>query len=89
MNTSDLIHSRHLQRRAVIYVRQSSPNQVLHNQESQRLQYGLRERAIGLGWHEQDIEGIDLDLGIRPRRPRGVLAFRNWSLKSRSAKSAS
>ena len=45
MNTSYLIQPRHLDRRAVIYVRQSSPNQVLNNQESRRLQYALRERA--------------------------------------------
>ena len=63
MNTSDLIHSRHLQRRAEIYIRQSSPNQVITNLESQRLQYALRERAITLGWHEQDVHVIDVDLG--------------------------
>jgi len=63
MNTSDLIHCRHLKRRAVIYVRQSSPNQVITNRESQRMQYALRERANALGWHEQDIHVIDVDLG--------------------------
>ncbi|HET7288180.1 MAG TPA: recombinase family protein, partial [Pyrinomonadaceae bacterium] len=63
MNTSDLIHSRHLQRRAEIYIRQSSPNQVITNLESQRLQYALRERALTLGWHEQDVHVIDVDLG--------------------------
>jgi DNA invertase Pin-like site-specific DNA recombinase len=52
-----------LDRRAEIYVRQSSPNQVLTNKESQRLQYALRERAAALGWHEQDIQVIDADLG--------------------------
>ena len=63
MNTSDLIQPRHLQRRAEIYIRQSSPNQVITNLESQRLQYALRERAITLGWHEQDVHVIDVDLG--------------------------
>ena len=63
MNTSDLIHSRHLERRAEIYVRQSSPNQVITNLESQRLQYALRERAMTLGWHERDVHVIDADLG--------------------------
>jgi len=48
---------------AEIYVRQSSPNQVITNKESQRMQYALRERAITLGWHEQDIQVIDTDLG--------------------------
>jgi len=63
MNTSELIQPRHLDRRAEIYVRQSSPNQVMTNKESQRMQYALRERAATLGWHEQDIQVIDADLG--------------------------
>lgn len=64
MNTSDLIQARHLARRAVIYVRQSSPHQVQHNLESQRLQYALRQRAAELGWLETDIQVIDADLGV-------------------------
>ena len=63
MNTSELVQSRHLNRHATIYVRQSSPNQVITNKESQRMQYALRERAAALGWHEQDIQVIDADLG--------------------------
>jgi hypothetical protein len=42
---SELIDDRHLARRAVIYIRQSTPHQVLTNQESLRLQYDLRRRA--------------------------------------------
>ena len=64
MNTSDLIQPHHLQRRAVIYVRQSSPSQVLNNRESTRLQYALRTRASERGWHERDIRVIDADLGL-------------------------
>ena len=41
-----------LSRRAIIYVRQSSPGQVIHNQESQRRQYALVERARELGFKE-------------------------------------
>ncbi|MFV0535654.1 MAG: recombinase family protein, partial [Cumulibacter sp.] len=58
---SDKIGSQHLARKAVLYVRQSSPHQVLHNQESQRLQYAMRQRLQQLGWGE--IEVIDEDLG--------------------------
>jgi DNA invertase Pin-like site-specific DNA recombinase len=47
----------------MIYVRQSSPNQVITNKESQRMQYALRERAASLGWHEQATHVIDADLG--------------------------
>jgi DNA invertase Pin-like site-specific DNA recombinase len=63
MNTSDLIQPRHLQRRATIYIRQSSPSQVTGNLESQKMQYALRDRAIALGWHQNDIDVIDADLG--------------------------
>ena len=61
---SELINDRHLARLALIYVRQSSPHQVLTNQESLRLQYDLRRRALELGWREEDIEVIDADLGL-------------------------
>ena len=50
-----------LNRRAIVYVRQSSPGQVLHNQESKRRQYGLVDRARELGF--QNIIVIDDDLG--------------------------
>jgi DNA invertase Pin-like site-specific DNA recombinase len=63
MNTSELIQPRHLDRKAMVYVRQSSPNQVITNKESQRMQYALRERAVAFGWHEQDTNVIDTDLG--------------------------
>src|SRR5689334_17683689 len=61
--TSELVTARHLGRKAVVYIRQSTPQQVLSNQESLRLQYALRQRARELGWCEADIEIIDSDLG--------------------------
>jgi DNA invertase Pin-like site-specific DNA recombinase len=61
---SELVSDRHLARQAIIYIRQSSPHQVLTNQESLRLQYDLRRRACDLGWREQDVEVIDTDLGL-------------------------
>ena len=51
----------HLSRKACVYIRQSTPDQVQNNLESQRRQYALTERARTLGW--QDIEVIDDDLG--------------------------
>lgn len=51
----------HLARTAFIYVRQSTADQVAHNLESQRRQYGLTERARQLGWTEVVV--IDDDLG--------------------------
>ncbi len=61
---SELIDERHLARCAIIYIRQSSPHQVLTNQESLRLQYALRQRAESLGWRAEDIDVIDADLGL-------------------------
>ena len=55
------ISADHLKRRAIIYIRQSSPGQVIHNQESQRRQYGLADHARQLGF--QQVEIIDEDLG--------------------------
>src|SRR5487761_2049176 len=61
---SELIKPNHLDRKAAVHVRQSSPHQVVSNQESLRLQYALCERARELGWHEADIDVIDADLGL-------------------------
>ena len=63
MTTSELITPRHLSRKALIYIRQSSPQQVLNNQESLRMQYALHQRAQELGWPAAAIEIIDSDLG--------------------------
>lgn len=57
------IHSRHLSRQALIYVRQSHPNQVRQHPESARRQYGLAERARQLGWTSEQIRVIDEDQG--------------------------
>jgi DNA invertase Pin-like site-specific DNA recombinase len=59
---SEKIMPHHLERKAVLYVRQSSTHQVIHNRESRSLQYAMRERLAVLGWPE--IEIIDDDLGI-------------------------
>jgi DNA invertase Pin-like site-specific DNA recombinase len=58
---SDKIRQHHLDRRAILYVRQSSSHQVLHNRESRALQYAMRDRLTALGWSQ--IEIIDDDLG--------------------------
>ena len=53
----------HRQREACLYIRQSSMHQVLENTESARRQYGLRQRAIALGWSDERIRTIDDDQG--------------------------
>jgi excisionase family DNA binding protein len=55
------ISSDHVSRGAYVYVRQSTADQLLHNHESRRRQYGLAERARQLGW--SDVVVIDDDLG--------------------------
>ncbi len=55
------IKESHLQRKAIIYIRQSTTRQVQNNKESQRLQYALKDKATYWGW--KDIEIIDSDLG--------------------------
>jgi DNA invertase Pin-like site-specific DNA recombinase len=55
------ISSDHLTRRAYVYIRQSTLDQVHRNTESQRRQYALTDRARDLGW--EDVEVIDDDLG--------------------------
>jgi DNA invertase Pin-like site-specific DNA recombinase len=54
---------RHRDRLAAVYVRQSTAQQVHDHQESTRLQYGLAERAVGLGWAPSRVLVIDEDLG--------------------------
>lgn len=61
---SELVTPSHLARKAVVYIRQSTPHQMVSNQESLRLQYALRQRARELGWHEAAIDVIDADLGL-------------------------
>src|SRR3981189_149815 len=58
---SDKVRPHHLERKAILYVRQSSAHQVLHNRESSALQYAMRDRLTALGWSR--IETVDDDLG--------------------------
>jgi DNA invertase Pin-like site-specific DNA recombinase len=58
------IHPGHLDRAAIVYVRQSSRQQVLEHTESTRLQYALAERAVALGWARSQVTVIDDDLGV-------------------------
>lgn len=57
------IADHHRSRPAYIYLRQSTPNQVRHHQESTERQYALREKALELGWSQSQIHTLDRDLG--------------------------
>lgn len=62
------IRSSHLERLAIVYVRQSSPQQMEEHKESLTRQYALREQAIAYGWHPDRVQVIDQDLGLSGRR---------------------
>src|SRR5207245_6895918 len=61
--TMTKIQSAHCERIAFVYVRQSTPLQVIENRESTERQYHLRDRAIELGWPPSRVEVIDEDQG--------------------------
>jgi len=57
------VHEQHLRREAYLYVRQSTVRQVFENTESTKRQYGLKQRALALGWRADQVHVIDSDLG--------------------------
>jgi DNA invertase Pin-like site-specific DNA recombinase len=59
---TDRITAQHLRRSAIVYVRQSSPEQVRSHAESTRIQVGLRDKAVGFGW-PKPVTIMD-DLGV-------------------------
>jgi len=64
MTGSMKVRSEHLNRVAIVYIRQSTLAQVRHHRESTERQYALREKALSLGWNKDQIQIIDEDLGI-------------------------
>ena len=65
----------HLARRAIVYVRQSTPQQVAEHQESTARQYALSDRAVLLGWPGCQVQVIDDDLGKSGQSVEGRLGF--------------
>jgi DNA invertase Pin-like site-specific DNA recombinase len=65
----------HLQRKAVVYIRQSTPQQVLEHRESADRQYGLVHRATALGWPPGGVEVVDEDQGRSGQTAEGRLGF--------------
>ncbi|HYX32196.1 MAG TPA: recombinase family protein [Oligoflexus sp.] len=66
---------RHLERQAIVYVRQSTPQQVLEHQESAALQYALVQKAASLGWTTERIVVIDDDQGQSAQSAAGRDGF--------------
>jgi len=65
----------HLERKAVVYLRQSSLRQVRENRESTARQYALRDRALRLGWPADNVEVVDEDLGQSGASTQGRSGF--------------
>jgi DNA invertase Pin-like site-specific DNA recombinase len=65
----------HRDRQAIVYIRQSTLQQVERNQESTRLQYALVDRAFALGWPREAIVVVDDDLGRSGASMEGRLGF--------------
>jgi len=63
LSTDERITTAHRAKLTYVYVRQSSPGQVRHHQESTELQYRLVERAAMFGWPRERVHVIDDDLG--------------------------
>ena len=72
---SDKIRSTHLERKAIVYLRQSSAKQVREHRESTARQYALRERALALGWSADVVEVIDEDLGQSSSKQRSGFQY--------------
>ena len=63
MSSHNKVTASHLSRKAYLYVRQSSMQQVFENSESTERQYALKQRAVALGWRLEDIVVVDCDQG--------------------------
>jgi DNA invertase Pin-like site-specific DNA recombinase len=72
---AEKVQGEHRDRLAVVYVRQSTPQQVLDHRESTRLQYGLSTRAQELGWASERVLVIDDDLGRSGTSAQGRVGF--------------
>ncbi len=77
MRGSEKITAGHLDRIALIYVRQSSLAQVRDNTESTARQYALADEAVRLGWARSAVEVIDADLGLSGRSADARSGFKD------------
>ena len=72
---SSKVHAHHLDRIAIVYIRQSTLQQVERNNESTKLQYALQEKAYAMGWHNDRVIIIDEDLGRSGTNAEGRPGF--------------
>jgi DNA invertase Pin-like site-specific DNA recombinase/predicted DNA-binding transcriptional regulator AlpA len=74
--TTDKVTASHRCRDAYVYVRQSTPSQMVQHTESLARQYELRERAVALGWPAHQVLVIDADLGRSGAQAEGRVGFK-------------
>ena len=70
------ITEQHQSKFAYVYLRQSTPAQILHHHESTERQYALRQKALELGWSEATVRTLDRDLGISGAQTTGRTDFK-------------
>ncbi|WP_127589258.1 recombinase family protein [Paenibacillus koleovorans] len=75
MNTK--VRPEHLNRTAIVYIRQSTLAQVRYHKESTERQYALQQKALNLGWDKEQVQIIDEDLGISGSGRSERQGFRN------------
>ena len=81
MTDTTKIETTHLQRVAIIYLRQSTPHQLEYNRESTQRQYALVDRALELGWSREQIIVVDDDLGLSGDGSTERSGFSNMTVK--------
>jgi DNA invertase Pin-like site-specific DNA recombinase len=69
------VRDHHLDRKAIVYIRQSSPQQVAEHKESTARQYALADVAVALGWPRDRVEIVDADQGRTGQTVEGRLGF--------------
>ena len=69
------VRDHHLDRKAIVYIRQSSPQQVAEHKESTARQYALADVAVALGWPRDRVEVIDADQGRSGQSAEGRLGL--------------
>ncbi len=71
------VRDHHLDRKAIVYIRQSSPQQLAEHKESTARQYALADVAVALGWPRDRVEIVDADQGRTGQTVEGRLGFQH------------
>lgn len=77
MTSSGLVQPHHVDRKAVIYIRQSTGHQVLSNVESRKMQHAMRDHARRLGWADSRVEVVEADTGVSAQSTAGRDGYKN------------